>query len=104
MQRRLTHERMSSIPLPRATSTECVRVLVSFGWMATSWTQDECLMTKEPFSLIVPLKVELSSSEVGAIVQQAAASPMAFVDALEKIRTANITSYVDSLDPGRKAG
>ncbi len=104
MQRRAPHDRMSSIPLPRASATECVRVLVSLGWMATSWTQDECLMTKEPFSLVVPLKAELTSSEVGAIVQQAAASPIAFVDALEKIRTANLTSYVDSFDPRRKAG
>ncbi|HEX8793457.1 MAG TPA: hypothetical protein VF765_21090 [Polyangiaceae bacterium] len=78
--------------MPSASATECVRVLVSFGWMATSWTEQECLMTKEPSSLIVPLKPELDSSEVTEIVKRAAISPIAFVDALEKIRTARLTA------------
>ncbi len=104
MQRRTTHERLRSIPLPSASATECVRLLVSLGWMPSSWTEHECLMTKEPFSLLVPLKSELGSSEIGAIVQQAAISPIAFVDALERIRTTRLTNYVDSFDPPRKAG
>lgn len=104
MQRSTTHERLSAIPLPSASATECVRVLVSLGWMPSSWTEHECLMVKDPFSLVVPLKAQLDSREVGGIVQQAAISPIAFVDGLEKIRTARLTSYVDSFDPPRKAG
>lgn len=104
MQRRATHDRLTAIPLPGASATECVRVLVGLGWMATSWTQHECLLTKGPFSLLVPLKPQLDSTEVSEIVQQAAISPIAFVDALEKIRTARLTNYVDSLDPNRRTG
>lgn len=104
MERRVTPERLSAIPLPTASATECVRVLVSLGWMATSWTEHECLLTKEPFNLVVPLKPELDAKEVGAIVEQACISPIAFVDALEKIRTARLTNYTDSIDPKSKAG
>jgi hypothetical protein len=101
---RVTYERLSAIPLPSASATECVRILVSLGWMASSWTEQECLMTKEPFSLLVPLKAELGPSEVTDIVQQAGISPLAFVDALEKIRTARLTAYGNSFDPPSKAG
>jgi hypothetical protein len=105
VQRRVSHDRLTAIPLPSASATECVRVLVSLGWMASSWTEHECLMTKGPFSLVVPLKPELASEEVRAIVDQAGISPIAFVDALEKIRTARLTNYVDSsFDPNSKAG
>lgn len=79
-------------------------MLVSLGWMANAWTELECLMTKGPFSVIVPLKARLESAEVRAIVQQAVISPIAFVDGLEKVRAARITEYVESLDCEGKAG
>jgi hypothetical protein len=90
--------------MPPATASECIRVLVSLGWMPTSWTEREYVLTRGPFSIVVPLKPQLDSAEVGTIVQQAVISPIAFVDALERIRTAHLTSYADSFDPTRKAG
>jgi hypothetical protein len=101
--RRSLHDLVSSVPMPAATASECVRVLVSLGWMPTSWTERECLLIRGPFSIVIPLKPQLDSAEVGAIVQQAVISPIAFVDGLEKIRTAHLTTYADSFDPTRKA-
>lgn len=82
---------MHSPPMPTASGTECVRVLVSLGWMPIVWTVRECHLQNNGRALTVPLVPELPSERVSALATLAGISPYAFVDALEKIRTGRFT-------------
>jgi hypothetical protein len=73
--------------MPSASGVECVRVLVGFGWMATTWNGRECLLEKGLTVLAVPLEPELQPPFVAAIAGAAGISPLAFVGALERRRT-----------------
>lgn len=73
--------------MPTASGTECVRVLVSLGWMPVSWTPRECNLQKGDLALTVPLDPVLSSTQMEALVAVTGLSPYGFVEALEKIRT-----------------
>lgn len=85
---------VSSLPMPRASGTECVRVLVGLGWMALVWTDRECLLEKGVLAITVPLQPKLSSEAVVSVVELAGESPLAFVAGLERIRTQRMTAYV----------
>ncbi len=76
-----------SPPMPCASGTECVRVLVGFGWMATTWNERECLLEKGATVLAVPLEPVLQPPLVAAIAGAAGIPPLAFVAALERRRT-----------------
>lgn len=78
---------MHSPAMPTASGTECVRVLVSLGWMPIAWTARECHLQNDGQALTVPLVPELPSEHVSALAALARVSPYVFVDALEKIRT-----------------
>lgn len=69
---------------------ECVRVLVSLGWLPVEWTERECRLEKGPITLMVPLDPELPSHLVQAIVDLARVGPIAFVDGLERLRTGRL--------------
>lgn len=78
---------MHSPPMPTASGTECVRVLVSLGWMPIAWTARECHLQKDGLTLTVPLGPELASERVSALAALGGVPPYVFVEALEKIRT-----------------
>jgi hypothetical protein len=78
---------VASPPMPCASGVECVRVLVGLGWMATTWNDRECLLEKGRTVLAVPLEPVLQPSLVAAIAGAAGISPLAFVAALERMRT-----------------
>ncbi len=73
--------------MPSASGIECVRVLVSFGWMATTWDERECLLENGRTVLAIPLEPSLPPPLVAAIAGAAGIAPLAFVGALERRRT-----------------
>ncbi len=79
--------------MPSASGVECVRVLVSLGWIAGHWTDADCFLQNGRFSLQVPLDPQLSSERVLEIVKLAGIAPLAFVETLERIRTRQTTAY-----------
>lgn len=92
-------------PLPKASGVECVRVLVSLGWLPVLWTERECQLEKGPITLMVPLDSELSSRLVHAIVDLARVGPLAFVNGLERLRTGRVRALLEEdEDSPRKAG
>lgn len=73
--------------MPTASGVECVRVLVGFGWMASAWTDVECVLEKGAYAITVPLEPALPPALVDAIAGAAGIAPYAFVDAVERRRT-----------------
>lgn len=76
--------------MPGASGVECVRVLVSLGWMPASWTDTECHLENGTHTLTVPLEPALAATRLAELVDRAGLTPLAFVSALEKLRTARM--------------
>lgn len=91
-------------PMPGASGTECVRVLVGFGWMPVTWTPAECRLQRQDVELTVPLDPALSSAQVAELVELAGVSPYLFVDALEKLRTGRVMTMTDESGTPSKTG
>lgn len=89
-------------PMPGASGIECIRALVSLGWMPAWWTDCECQLEKEPLSIRIPLDPVLRPEVVAAIVNLAGVSPLAFIEALEQIVTRRIANYASELKDSRK--
>lgn len=96
---------VASPPIPPASGIECVRTLVALGWVPLAWTDRECQLEKGHFALTVPLDAELSSTRLAAIVDLAVEVPLAFVAALERVRTRRMTTvYALDDESSDKAG
>ena len=91
-----------NVPLPRASGHECVRVLVSLGWLPLSWTDRECLIERGHFQVTVPLDPRLDSETLVRILRETAIGTLSFVDALERIRTGSLRAYADEIGAKRK--
>jgi hypothetical protein len=93
----------SAVPMPSASGHECVRVLVSLGWLPLFWNDESCVVERGPFRITVPLDPALPSETLTAVLLDAGVGVIDFVDALEKIRTGRLLAYADDLGAKRKA-
>ena len=98
------HVRALDTPMPSASGTECVRVLVALGWMALGWSDREGQLEKWILAISVPLAPRLSPDAVAGIVDLAGESAFAFVAGLERIRTRRVMEYIGDVGSSRKAG
>ena len=89
--------------MPSASGHECVRVLVSLGWMPLSWDESSCVIERGTLRVTVPLDPALPSETLMGILVDAGVGTMDFVDALEKIRTGRLTAYTDDASTKRRA-
>ena len=102
-QRDRLRELASAVPMPSASGHECVRVLVSLGWMPLHWDDQACLIERGTFRIEIPLDAALPSEKLTAILVDAGVGTMDFVDALEKIRTGRLRAYAEDMSARQKA-
>lgn len=93
----------SAVPMPSTSGHECVRVLVSLGWLPLFWDAGSCVVERGVFRITIPLDPALASETLTSILLEAGVGTMDFVDALEKIRTGRLHAYADELSAKRKA-
>jgi hypothetical protein len=101
--RRNTHKRLATVPLPDVSAPECVRVLVTLGWLPLHWDDRECVLERGLFRIRVPLDGRLGGAGLATLLAGAAIPLFEFVEQLERIRAGGMTAYADQLRLGKSA-